>query len=95
MTATTLYAVTNPLTFLFDPYSEQGFVAYLVSAYIAVTALWVCMMIVVKTLVDLTNLQRKQQIEMMVSNRYTSTMSSFDGSGSIRGLEPGAPLMWV
>jgi hypothetical protein len=75
MTATTLYAVTSPLTFLFDPYLEQDFVAYLVSAYIAVTAMWVCMMNVVKTLANLKNLQRKQQIEMIVSNRYTSSMS--------------------
>jgi hypothetical protein len=31
----------------------------------------------------------------MLSNRYTSTVSSFDGDGSLSGMEPGTQIQWV
>ena len=54
--------------------------------------MWACMMLLIKSLKDLTELQKERQIQTLVSGRYTKTMSSFEDSGSLKNMQMGLVL---
>ena len=82
MTASSLYGTTQPWAGFFAVNTEikNSYRWYLVTFYIWILSVWISLMILVRILIQLTELQRRESLEVSVSARYTRTESSeYDG----------------